>query len=293
VQEGELFKAKMGISVYIIFALWIIIGIILLAYLLYWVDASTYSSEASDFTFLLILIFLTMVLAPIVALLYMANAVKIIIKEDSLYVKGLMGVKYDIPYSSIRGVREVKDAVEFYYSMTASSMYSIEIRYGQKGNKITTEEKVNIAPARKEEFLAKLESKLPNPGVYTKSNNRKEDLPVTHGSANYTCEEANALGKLSLYLMAATTVVLIAALVVIIIFFNETIATLLVYPLLIPALIVLFGTRSQAKKVQEAYDGNDGFAVKTGYKKGKTIGFGLFIMSVSIIIAVAALVIIY
>ncbi|MCL2031854.1 MAG: PH domain-containing protein [Methanomassiliicoccaceae archaeon] len=97
------------------------------------------------------------------------SRVRFTFKENGLLINGILR-KYEIGYSSITHVTEDDSFAAFYYPgtfgpATALSLDQILIGYGAT-------KKIYIAPEKKQEFLSKLEKKLPNPSVLVRAQSK-------------------------------------------------------------------------------------------------------------------------
>ena len=283
----ETFKAKMGLAVYVFclgFELFIIAVICVFLYVYLIIP----EFSASMFM-LVLLLFGGLALIPLLMLRWALNSIKIFLKEDSLFVKGMLGVEHDVPYSSITSVREVADISEYYYSYTASSKYSLEIRYGKDG-------KVNISPADREGFLSKLVPRLSDPSICVRGGGKdgRGEKTVSLGLTAFGSEEARSLGKLTRYLTAASLAVLFAIVIILVYNYDELIAArLYIYPGMVCPLIMMVFLSRQARKVQQDMDNHDLYAARAKLKRGRIIGACLFVLSVVISILMAALIVRY
>ncbi|MCL2318210.1 MAG: PH domain-containing protein [Methanomassiliicoccaceae archaeon] len=90
-------------------------------------------------------------------------------KEYSILIEGL-GEKHEIKYTSIRGVKETREkALQFldFRSGIIASYDLVRISYGN-------EEHIFISPAKREEFMTVMQSKLQFPEEYMKEYLEKE-----------------------------------------------------------------------------------------------------------------------
>jgi hypothetical protein len=86
-------------------------------------------------------------------------------------VESAVMLKENIEYSAITLIKETKYATITYSASV--SMDQIEIRYIKRPGTRDKDETVFVSPSKKEEFLAKLLSKLPDPGVYVEKKQKK------------------------------------------------------------------------------------------------------------------------
>jgi len=95
--------------------------------------------------------------------------IRYILRENSLYVKGI-STELDIPYSSIKEIKEEYSSFEFFWAHTVLSKDQIRIDFVDmhgrrwfrevlKKGEVIREEGLFISPVRKEEFLAKLRAR--------------------------------------------------------------------------------------------------------------------------------------
>ena len=146
--------------------LWHILVIVMISTAVF-IIASVYLSiipEEEVSTMLLLLIPLSAVLTLI---FYAFFVIKYTFRWDSLYVRGVLFMKFDIPYSSITEVKEKSCFITFWFhSYTFMSLDQLEITFsstsvGRSGSMKVEEQSVIISPKKKEEFISMLEARLP------------------------------------------------------------------------------------------------------------------------------------
>jgi len=112
-----------------------------------------------------------LIIFPVAALItayYSNNYIKIryILADNSLIVK-TVSKNYEIPYSMFWVVEETKRSFPATRTMkTAPGKYQIKIIYNG-------DQEIFISPERIDEFLMKLESKLPDPRIYLKKDGKQ------------------------------------------------------------------------------------------------------------------------
>jgi len=100
--------------------------------------------------------------------------IKYILKANSLVVNRYFKT-YEIYYTSIKSVEEVRDSSVFFFNFTPSvaSSKQIWIRFTDINGR---EDMVNISPAKKHEFLSSLRSRIKDPGVFVSEGERQADV---------------------------------------------------------------------------------------------------------------------
>ena len=116
-------------------------------------------------TLLSLWLFILIFLICSIMTIYLYCKIRYTFRDDGLQVTGLF-TNIFIPYETITEVKEVSDGWELYrVTFTVMSMDQLEIVFdntsqGRSGLRRRWQEGVTISPARKEEFMTKLESKL-------------------------------------------------------------------------------------------------------------------------------------
>jgi len=197
-------------------------------------------------------------------------------------------VKYDIPYSSITSVREVKDVTQYWFSTTASSVYSLEIMYG-KG------EQANVSPLDKEEFISELRTKLKDPDICRTGEGQTISATATSvWSAKFDSEEAQSLGILSqriFFVLLAAAIGITMGLIFV--YDTDRSVYLFMFPVAMYSAVVNYLIFRQAGKVQQEMDKHDVISAKAKLRKGRVIGLTLLITSLFLMFFLAALIVWY
>lgn len=140
-QNGDVYRSKVGAFYIIMILVLIAIG----AYLTYFAYSKGDMSSAA--------ISAALTASAPLFLAYIHRRTRYIFREHSLQIRTWMA-RYDIEYSYITHVEEMSGPFTVHTMPVVFSSDLIMIRYDKRGM-------VHISPARKEEFLAKLISKLP------------------------------------------------------------------------------------------------------------------------------------
>ncbi|AIZ56638.1 hypothetical protein Mpt1_c07550 [Candidatus Methanoplasma termitum] len=149
--QRSVFRSKIGIWYYALSAFFIGCAV----YLVY------------DFTInqdWVVLYVVPLLSIPLILLILMWHRLKYIFNEDALQIKGVWG-NDEIRYTAITAVEErthfLAKLTDFYMGRTVLSFDQMTIKY-------VVGKEICISPSRKQEFLRKLESKVPGLRVTVK-----------------------------------------------------------------------------------------------------------------------------
>jgi len=161
VSDAEVYRVKIGATIYVLMGLVILLGIMILFF------AGNGSKSASESIALYSFALIFTVLLPIASLAGTYLKIKVTMEENSLTVEGLLK-KTEIRYSSVVRVRETKEfpsPLDRCSYEATTSLHRIEITYKGKNGRENTE---CVCPGKMQEFLSKLEAKLQDPGIIIK-----------------------------------------------------------------------------------------------------------------------------
>jgi hypothetical protein len=161
-QGDDVYRSKISISYYLaVVFMAAVASFCLYIAIYYWRDI---------IASLLFIICVILTLLIVLAIYWTYRRTSYTFKENSLLIEAAVMLKENIGYSSIIMVKETRYAA----SACDASMSTdqIEIKYDKRPGKRPEADKISISPVKKEEFLAKLVSKLPNPNVHVKSNEK-------------------------------------------------------------------------------------------------------------------------